>query len=293
MIRRINSLLRAIAVLACVVGLLPATCALIPLHATRISESLAASPRADSRNLYALCANDPVNRRDPDGRLAKGLAEGQGAYGPARGLMPPSVVQAVDVGYSFYRNYESSGNAFDAANTTFNPAVQALNSGYEAINGQGMGYNNSGQTLTTGQRVMSGGLSALNTVATVGAGLGGAGAYRGLTASGPMPPPLPTGVATSLDVPANTPVGRLGQPMNVPRGTNPDAIISERDYGGHAIDQMQGRGVPPSVVENTIRTGTTSLDLIPGRIRHYDSANNMTVITESDGTVVTVITGRR
>jgi len=56
---------------------------------------------------------------------------------------------------------------------------------------------------------------------------------------------------------------------------------------------MQGRGVPPSAVENTIRTGTPTPDPLPGRIRHYDSVNNLTVITESDGTVVTVITGKR
>jgi hypothetical protein len=94
------------------------------------------------------------------------------------------------------------------------------------------------------------------------------------------------------EVPASTPVGRLGEPTQVPRGTNKPGIVAGREYGGHAFDQMQGRGVPPSVVENTIQTGTPSPDPIPGRVRYYDSVNNMTVVTESNGKVVTVITGR-
>ena len=98
---------------------------------------------------------------------------------------------------------------------------------------------------------------------------------------------------TNQGAPASTPVGRSGDPMNVPRGTNPDTTISGRNFNGHAIDQMQGRGVPPSVVENTIQTGMQSPDPIVGRIRHYDQVNNITVITESSGTVVTVITGKR
>jgi len=49
--------------------------------------------------------------------------------------------------------------------------------------------------------------------------------------------------------PASTPVGRLGEPMNVPRGANAGTNIRGRNFGGHAIDQMQGRGVPPSAVD--------------------------------------------
>ena len=36
---------------------------------------------ADSRNLYALCGNDPVNRLDPDGRLAKEAGSQVGGIG--------------------------------------------------------------------------------------------------------------------------------------------------------------------------------------------------------------------
>jgi RHS repeat-associated protein len=87
-------------------------------------------------------------------------------------------------------------------------------------------------------------------------------------------------------------VGRRGNPINVVPGTNAPREIGGRNYRGHALDQMQARGVPSSAVENTIRHGTPGTDPIPGRIRHYDPVNDLTVVTES-GTVVTVITGQR
>lgn len=101
------------------------------------------------------------------------------------------------------------------------------------------------------------------------------------------------GRAADVGMSAATPVGRLGNPMEVGRGTNAEGVIAGRQYGGHALDQMQGRGVIPSAVENTIRVGTPSRDPIPGRMRFYDATNNLTVITESNGRVVTVITGKR
>ena len=90
---------------------------------------------------------------------------------------------------------------------------------------------------------------------------------------------------------ASTPVGRKGNPLGSVQGNEP-ATIGGRQYGGHAIDQMQARGVPPSVVENTIQHGSVSRDPIPGRLRHFDPDNNVTVVTEGSK-VVTVIPGRR
>jgi hypothetical protein len=54
---------------------------------------------------------------------------------------------------------------------------------------------------------------------------------------------------------------------------------------------MQNRGLMPSVVENTIRTGARFADPIVGRTRFYDPINNVTVITEGER-VVTAIPGR-
>jgi RHS repeat-associated protein len=96
---------------------------------------------------------------------------------------------------------------------------------------------------------------------------------------------------------ASEPVGRRGNPIKV--GT-PDAPhnapteIGGRSYTGHAIDQMQGRGVPPSAVEEAIEHGTPSPGRDPGTTVHTDSKNGVTVVTgDSDGRVITVITTKR
>ena len=60
---------------------------------------------------------------------------------------------------------------------------------------------------------------------------------------------------------------------------------------GHAFDQMQKRGIMPSVVENAIQTGLRSADPIVGRFRYFDAVNNVTVILEGER-VVTVSPGR-
>lgn len=90
---------------------------------------------------------------------------------------------------------------------------------------------------------------------------------------------------------ATSPVGVSGSPMTVPRGTNAPTTINGIDYSGHAIDQMQGRGVPPSVVQNTIENGQPFPTRM-GTAGYYDPVNNVRVITNSNtGRVVTVIPG--
>jgi hypothetical protein len=56
---------------------------------------------------------------------------------------------------------------------------------------------------------------------------------------------------------------------------------------------MQGQGVTPSVVENTVTNG----ERIPGKVKgtsaHFDPENNITVITDTQsGRVVTVDRGK-
>ncbi|MFM0130637.1 RHS repeat-associated core domain-containing protein [Paraburkholderia sediminicola] len=90
---------------------------------------------------------------------------------------------------------------------------------------------------------------------------------------------------------ATSPVGRSGSPMTVPRGTNIPTTINGIDYSGHAIDQMQGRGVPPSAVQNTIQSGVV-YPTGAGTTGIYDSVNNVRVITNlATGLVITVIPG--
>jgi hypothetical protein len=92
-------------------------------------------------------------------------------------------------------------------------------------------------------------------------------------------------------VPASTPVGSSRSPINVPSPTNAPATISGRPFSGHALDRMQGRGIPPSIVENTLQTGR----VCPGRsgtTQYYGSTNNVTVVVDTKtGTVVTVHQG--
>ncbi|MGF1530570.1 MAG: DUF4258 domain-containing protein [Puniceicoccaceae bacterium] len=98
-------------------------------------------------------------------------------------------------------------------------------------------------------------------------------------------------VAARTTSEASAPVGRLGNPMNVPGPQNVRTTIGGREFSGHALDQMQGRGIMPSVVDNTIRQGT-NFPTRAGTTGFYDSVNNVRVIVNSEtGRVVTVIPG--
>jgi len=96
--------------------------------------------------------------------------------------------------------------------------------------------------------------------------------------------------------PASAPVGRrapnleganrqLQTPPGAPR--NAPGEVYGRDYSGHAFDQMQNRGLTPSVVEDTVRTGAPR----PGgggTTVYTNPANNVTVVIDSaTGRVVT------
>jgi len=89
------------------------------------------------------------------------------------------------------------------------------------------------------------------------------------------------------DVIASTPVGRRGAPIDVAPGTNTGTQIGGRSYTGHALDQMQGRGAVPSVVEDTIANGTKSPGNLPNTMKY--STSQADVVTNTRGDVVTVI----
>ncbi|KPN70588.1 hypothetical protein AKG09_11305 [Neisseria sp. 83E34] len=71
---------------------------------------------------------------------------------------------------------------------------------------------------------------------------------------------------------------------------NLPAKIGKRKYSGHALDRMQDRGIMPSVVENTIKTGTKSPSRGASTV-HYDKINKITVVTNKKSKVVTVMHG--
>ncbi|WP_182261968.1 MULTISPECIES: hypothetical protein [Rhodococcus] len=102
----------------------------------------------------------------------------------------------------------------------------------------------------------------------------------------PSDPTIPVG-----DRPASTPVGGRGdREINVKPGTNRPGIVNGREYTGHAFDRMQERGILPSLVEQAIREGVAT----PSRGNTtviYDSINNLSVIINETGRVVTTSFG--
>ncbi len=93
--------------------------------------------------------------------------------------------------------------------------------------------------------------------------------------------------------PASSPVGNRHTQIQV-QGNEP-TIINERPYSGHAQDRMQGRGIPPSVVENTITNGIPTPGKYDNTTRYVDNQNGVAVVTNDlTGNVVTVMhIGRR
>jgi hypothetical protein len=89
-----------------------------------------------------------------------------------------------------------------------------------------------------------------------------------------------------VDDAARAPVGRLGSPMNVPGPQNVPTVINGRTYTGHALDQMQGRGLVPSVIEDTIANGARTAGRHGATIFTTPQAR---VIVNPNGSVKTVM----
>jgi RHS repeat-associated protein len=94
-------------------------------------------------------------------------------------------------------------------------------------------------------------------------------------------------------------VGAAGTAGKVawPSGANGAQVIDGIKYSDHALDSMApvgtvnsggtvGRGIPPSVVKNAIEHGTQTPSYGNRTVYTYE---NVKAVTESDGTVVTVI----
>ena len=90
----------------------------------------------------------------------------------------------------------------------------------------------------------------------------------------------------------STPTGHRGSPMDVKKGTNEPQTIGGREFTGHALDQMQGRGVPPTAVEDAITNGTATpdKDYPDSRTEHISQDGRVVVITDIEsGRVITVM----
>lgn len=82
-----------------------------------------------------------------------------------------------------------------------------------------------------------------------------------------------------------------GWEMKVTPGTNVPTVINGLPYSGHAIDQMQSRGIPPSVIDDAISHGETYPGY-RGITIHHSIENNVSVLLNSEGKVVTASYGR-
>jgi hypothetical protein len=91
------------------------------------------------------------------------------------------------------------------------------------------------------------------------------------------------------DKDGSTPTGRRGNPMDVEPGTNEPGEIDGRKYTGHALDQGQGRGIPPSAVEDAIQNGEQGSGNREGTNTHTSKENKIKVVTNDKGDVITVI----
>jgi hypothetical protein len=130
---------------------------------------------------------------------------------------------------------------------------------------------------------------------TAGITAGGLSLFNAATAPAAI---APVGDAATADAtPASTPVGESGSPLNVSSANgvpfNTPSTVNGIDYSGHALDQMQSRGIPPSAVENTIQQGIPAPGNTATTTTYYEPVNNLTVVTDtSSGRVVTVHQGQ-
>jgi len=81
-------------------------------------------------------------------------------------------------------------------------------------------------------------------------------------------------------------VGRRGFEVYVRPGTNAPARIGGREFTGHALDQMQGRGITPSMVKEALANGTRSAGRDGARIYRTD---DLKVVVNPSGSVKTVM----
>ncbi len=110
-------------------------------------------------------------------------------------------------------------------------------------------------------------------------------------------PDMPAGAAGGYRAPASSFTGSSRLQMQSPAGAPPrndPATIDGVPYSGHAVDQMQNRGMFPSVTGQAIQSGLQGPGKDPDTSVFCDPVNNVSVILDNTtGNVITVIPGDR
>jgi RHS repeat-associated protein len=104
---------------------------------------------------------------------------------------------------------------------------------------------------------------------------------------------LGSSVCSSGSLPMGNKRNQFNQPKNPAYQPirNQSANVNGLDYSGHALDRMQDRGLTPTVISNTIENGNSTPSR-GGTTLYYDSTNNISVVINSQGKVVTVKYGK-
>lgn len=241
-------------------------------------------------NLYVYVGNSPILYIDPFGFLwYDDLANYVGnsaaqAKDIVNNSLPPVAATALDTAIDL-------GNGLASTPA----AIGHLGEGSGTFSADPSWENAAGlaQDVSTAAGVLAGGLE----------GVPSAKAPLGNSPLGLRPPTTPKAPKATpnrpcpTEKPASTPVGRSGKPLGVasPKGVpaNTPANISGRDYTGHALDQMQSRGIPPSAVENTVQHGLPTPGNQPGSTVYYDPVNDLSAVVDTaSGRVITVHKGQ-
>jgi len=260
-------------------------------------------------DLYTYANSDPINFRDPSGRFFSKAYET---------IVPPTISAAkgiiggtVDFGLNTLHSYQDLALHIGIRETEF-AVHERFAMMHDVAQSQAARQDFVGEATMRALSVSpSNGIyqtfrSGTTTTLEIGTLATGAyGLYRGM--GGPALSTIAKKIPKFLKFPEslsfrkNIPVdnhacsyiGRKGWELinaECQPTRNSPAQINGRQYVNHAIDQMQNRGIPPSVVENAIQHGVSAPNKVAGRTQFYDSVNKISVVTEN-GEVVTVLYG--